>query len=332
MKTEMHALASIRLVTTLGLALTVLLVWYTYTNSGETTATAQRVGELRAQVRDISVAVQQVARTTESNYRILMEMRGSKDGMLSKEELRLWNREGYLIIRGMLSDEKVNQLRTYLDELQNMPTVKGGVWKYFESDRNDQSKKLLNRIEKFTDYHRGLRDMVFSPEIIGRVSELLGGPAVLFKEKVNFKLPGGGGFEPHQDMQPGWDKYAKQMVSVLLVVDENTRNNGCLQLAPGSHARPGGLIGRMNEPLNETETTGLKWIYAELSPGDVLFFDAWAPHRSDPNNSPQPRRNTYLTFNAKKDGDHRAAYYADKFRSLPPDADRDPNKDYKYRV
>jgi len=37
---------------------------------------------------------------------------------------------------------------------------------------------------------------------------------VLFKEKVNFKMPGGDGFKPHQDSQAGWDRYADYFVNV----------------------------------------------------------------------------------------------------------------------
>ena len=35
------------------------------------------------------------------------------------------------------------------------------------------------------------------------VGELFGEPAVLFKEKINFKMPGGAGFKAHQDQQAG---------------------------------------------------------------------------------------------------------------------------------
>ncbi|KAJ9449632.1 Ectoine dioxygenase [Diplonema papillatum] len=247
-------------------------------------------------------------------------------------QLRDWNREGFLVVRSALTPENVAELRRYLDEMQNMPAVKGGIWKYFEDDRNNPGTRILNRIEKFTDYHKGMREFIQRPFVRGMAADLVGGDVVLFKEKVNFKLPGGGGFAAHQDMQPGWDKYAPRMLSVLLCADANTLENGALEVAPGAHARPGGLIGRMHAPLNETETLGLKWVPVVTEPGDVVFFDAWTPHRSAANPTPTARRNTFVTFNEKKYGDHRNAYYADKYASLPPDADRDPSKDYKYVV
>ena len=44
------------------------------------------------------------------------------------------------------------------------------------------------------------------------------------------------------------------------------------------------------------------------------------------------RRVLYVTYNAKSSGDHREQYYVDKRLSYPPDIERDPSKDYVFRV
>ena len=44
------------------------------------------------------------------------------------------------------------------------------------------------------------------------------------------------------------------------------------------------------------------------------------------------RRVLYVTYNRLSDGDHREQYYADKRKSYPPDVERDPDKQYAYRV
>jgi ectoine hydroxylase-related dioxygenase (phytanoyl-CoA dioxygenase family) len=67
-------------------------------------------------------------------------------------------------------------------------------------------------------------------------------------------------------------------------------------------------------------------------PGDVVFFDSFAPHGSGPNMSDHKRRVLYVTYNRAADGDHRKQYYADKRASYPPDIERDPQKDYQFRV
>ena len=34
------------------------------------------------------------------------------------------------------------------------------------------------------------------------------------EDKINFKMPGGTGFKPHQDSQAGWEVYAKYFINV----------------------------------------------------------------------------------------------------------------------
>jgi ectoine hydroxylase-related dioxygenase (phytanoyl-CoA dioxygenase family) len=157
----------------------------------------------------------------------------------------------------------------------------------------------------------------------------LGEEAVLFKEKINFKMPGGGGFEPHQDSQAGWWKYGDYYISVMVCIDEATLENGCLKLVAGHHKR--GLY-REWEPLTNEDMEGMEFVPHPTQPGDVVLFDSYAPHASEPNMSDKIRRLYFATYNRLSDGDYLAEYYADKHKTLPPDVDRVEGKDYVYRV
>jgi hypothetical protein len=64
--------------------------------------------------------------------------------------------------------------------------------------------------------------------------------------------------------------------------------------------------------VEESEVEGLDWEPVEVGPGDLVFFDSYAPHRSGTNTSDRPRRALYLTYNAASRGDFREEYYADK--------------------
>jgi hypothetical protein len=69
----------------------------------------------------------------------------------------------------------------------------------------------------------------------------------------------------------------------------------------------------------------LDWKPVELEPGDLLWFDSYAPHRSDTNTTDRARRALYLTYNAASAGDFRTTYYQDKvaeFDALDGAADR----------
>ena len=112
----------------------------------------------------------------------------------------------------------------------------------------------------------------------GAVGELFGEEAVLFKDKINLKRPGGSGFTPHQDVQAGWDSYAPFFITMLVSIDRATAENGCLELAAGFHDK--GLIGDYWAPLTERDMADMTFVACPTEPGDVVFFDSFAPHRS----------------------------------------------------
>lgn len=198
---------------------------------------------------------------------------------------------------------------------------------YFEETA---SGRLLNRIENFAPYHSGLGRLVEDDELLGAVSELLGERATLFKDKVNFKLPGGSGFEPHQDAQAGWNTYASLFVTAALAVDATTPENGCLELGHWRHRRQ--LVGQLWKPLTDAQLRGIELFPYPMEAGDAVFFDSFLPHASGPNRSARARRVLYITYNRASEGDHRQRYYLDKRESYPPDCERQPGKSYRYRV
>ncbi|OLC47013.1 MAG: hypothetical protein AUH43_12690 [Acidobacteria bacterium 13_1_40CM_65_14] len=241
-----------------------------------------------------------------------------------------FHRDGFLIVRGLFPRPEVRRHSQWIDDLMHRPPEIGKQMAYFEDSLRDPGQRVLSRIEKFAEYHCELGALVRCPAVVEPVADLLGEGAVLFKDKINFKMPGGGGFTPHQDIQPGWDTYAAYFISVLIAIDPNTAENGCLELASGHHTR--GLIGRRWEPLEGHELDGVEFIAYPMEPGDAAFFDCFVPHQSKPNLSDHPRRNIYLTYNRASDGDFRERYFADKRKSYPPDHERDPAAMYVFRV
>jgi ectoine hydroxylase-related dioxygenase (phytanoyl-CoA dioxygenase family) len=241
-----------------------------------------------------------------------------------------YEQNGFIVVRQMYSPDEVAAISGWIDELIARPLEVGKTMLYYEDSKLEPGKRIISRLEKFAEYHEGFGRLVSEPRMAGRVSELLGAPAVLFKEKVNFKLPGGDGFKAHQDIQPGWDDYADFFISVLVAVDDNTLENGCLELAAGHHKR--GLIGRKWEPMEGKELEGIEFVPVPMKPGDVAFFDCFVPHQSAPNLTAHQRRNLYLTYNRASGGDHREQYFAAKRKNFPPDHEREAGKDYRFRV
>jgi 2-aminoethylphosphonate dioxygenase len=250
--------------------------------------------------------------------------------MLNEDQRRAFHRDGFVIVRALFTSSEVRELSAWIDDLAARPLEVGRQMTYFEESLLDPGRRVLSRIEKFAEFHRELGALVSNPRIVQTVAELLGEDTVLFKDKINFKMPGGGGFTPHQDIQPGWDAYASYFMSVMIAVDPNTVENGCLEFASGHHKR--GLIGRQWAPLEGRELDGVEFAAYPMAPGDAAFFDCFAPHQSKPNLTDRPRRNVYLTYNRASEGDVRERYFADKRKSYPPDYERDPAATYVFRV
>jgi hypothetical protein len=240
-----------------------------------------------------------------------------------------YRRDGFLVARGLFGAAEAAALRAYTDEVQGWPEVPGRWMVYGETSLTEPGRRLWNRIEDFYPHHDGFRRL-FDDRLLPAASELFAEPAVLFKDKINFKLAGGDGFKPHQDQQAGWSVYASLFITALVAIDEATVDNGCLELAAGQHTR--GLIGPEWKPLDDAQTGGMTFVACPTRPGDAVFFDSYVPHRSGPNLTGEPRRVLYVTYNRLAEGDQRARYYADKRKAFPPDVEREPGKTYVYRV
>lgn len=250
--------------------------------------------------------------------------------MLTSEQLASFEREGYLLLRGHFPRERIARAGAAIAALAARPPRAGHEMVYFEDSVTEPGKRVLSRIEKFVEEDAELGDLVLRSGLNELAGELLGAPAVLFKEKINFKMPGGQGFAPHQDIQPGWDTYAPYFISILVTIDPSTLANGCLELAAGHHKR--GWIGERMKPLTPEQLKGVDFVPFPTEPGDVICFDCFAPHQSAPNRTDQPRRNLYLTYSRADQGDHRARYFADKRAAFPPDHEREAGKDYRFKV
>jgi ectoine hydroxylase-related dioxygenase (phytanoyl-CoA dioxygenase family) len=249
--------------------------------------------------------------------------------VLNEAQMADFRHDGYVLVRGLYSPAETADIARWTQEVAGSPEVPGADWKYFERSAADDTR-ILCRIENFVPFHEPFGRLITQRRMQQAVSELFGEPAVLFKDKINFKLPGGDGFKAHQDAQAGWDAYASLHITAMVAIDETNEANGSLEMLPGQHRE--GLLGEQWAPLEDDHTGHQPYQPVHCQPGDAVFFDSYAPHRSQPNRTDQPRRVLYITFNRASEGDHRAAYYADKHRNYPPDIERDPARDYQFKV
>src|SRR5262245_32575957 len=136
---------------------------------------------------------------------------------------------GWLLTRTVRAAD-VAELQRSVDEIAAWP-IDGGAWLQYREMTDDGPK--LCRSENFVPFHDGLRELLTTGPMIEMASALLGEPAVLYKEKINYKLPGGAGYAAHQDA-PAY-RFVQSHVSCMVAVDDSTLGNGCLEVASGRH-------------------------------------------------------------------------------------------------
>jgi hypothetical protein len=198
-------------------------------------------------------------------------------GLLTPQQLAHYARKAWVAVPGFFSPSQTGQISAWVDELERRPERPGVEMVYHEPKLSDPSVSLVQRIENFCAFHAGFAELV-QDRLKSAIEALMLTPAVLFKDKINFKMPGGAGFEAHQDQQAGWSVYAPLFVTALVSIDAATIANGCLEIADAP--RVAGLIGEEWKPLTPAQMAGYSMIPIPSAPGDVLFFDSYVPHAS----------------------------------------------------
>jgi len=215
-----------------------------------------------------------------------------------------FRRTGWLLTQ-TLDASGIEDLRSWVDEIAAWPDD-GDGWMHHRELTDDGPR--LCRSENLIPFHAGLGKLLTTGILLETASALLGQQAVLYKEKVNYKLAGGAGYAPHQDA-PAYP-FIDAHVSCMVAVDDATVDNGCLEVVEAMHHEVLRTddAGCVHPDLVEHYT----WKAVEVPAGSTLWFHSRTPHRSGPNTSGVPRRAVYPTYNALAEGDLRADYYTAK--------------------
>ena len=206
-----------------------------------------------------------------------------------------------VLVPGVLDADGARAIARWARDIESWPAG-SHIWgQYAEQTRRGPA---ICRTENVSACHSGVAALVAGP-LRELASRRLGEDAVAFKDKVNFKQPGGAGFRPHQDAvaYPG----ASRVVSLLVAIDECTRESGCIWIASGVDGElPVDDRGVVRADVCDT----LTWEAAELAPGDAVYIDGFAPHYSDENHTDAQRRVLVASYSPAASGYGRAEYYA----------------------
>ena len=128
-----------------------------------------------------------------------------------------WKNNNYLKVSGFFSDDEVTALQEWVRDIEGRKPTHDKWMHHFEATPDGTR---LSRSENFVPYHAGLEKLLTGGKVLDVVSELMGEQAVLYKEKINYKHPGGGGYAPHQDA-PAYE-FVTFHITCLISVDPAT--------------------------------------------------------------------------------------------------------------
>jgi hypothetical protein len=242
---------------------------------------------------------------------------------MSPGEEEAYTREGFILREGVFTRPECEAIaadcETLMEQLaERAPTerIKTGTFTFdwiedletmVKWERGVEGRKVRG-IEPFAHLSPALTDWAMDPRLTEPCKFACGADeVVLFTEKLNMKRAATGGpVELHQDF-PYWESFAPQagsVVTAMLFLDDATRENGCLEVAPGSH--------RSGKHPQRSDAAGLDLMQMdpaqfdcgrimplEVRAGSVVYFGAFLVHRSHPNRSDRDRRALLYSYQPK---------------------------------
>ena len=235
---------------------------------------------------------------------------------------RQYEKDGFVIVRGLLSPGEVGsiqKLRNRIDE----EAAESGFEDFTKGRSRYEFEKIPTGAESVRSTLRAVkqpwyeepvfRSVVACDRVLDTVQELIGPEVFYHSSKMLFKAAKGGRRKPwHQDWAY-WDHMSQRQVTVWFAIDESTRENGCIEVIPESHKN--GVIKHYHGEdfmIHEELIKKSQVVYAEMKPGDVLFFDVLTLHASAPNNSDNGRLCSIIDYDSEPKPE------GSKFGSLKP--------------
>lgn len=203
---------------------------------------------------------------------------------LTPNEITFYNISGYLMLPGLLSrDSAATIADNVLEVMEGLGTPRADLRvAHSSADKLRQSRQYLA--------DSPLDGLVNSAGLNSIASQLMGGAATIYLPFTAVKNGGGGGkFHFHQDNQ--YTRFDGPGINIWFALIEMTPENGCLQIAPGTH-----LDGTI-ESVESKDKDGHRTVAVEpesflplrMMPGDAVAFTRLTLHGSGSNNTNEPR-------------------------------------------
>ncbi|HSI86248.1 MAG: phytanoyl-CoA dioxygenase family protein [Candidatus Methylacidiphilales bacterium] len=226
---------------------------------------------------------------------------------ITEEQWKQYDELGYLKL-GRIDDAQLRKMQMRIDAIMlgeaNAPYDRMLMQLDSETGAYEDAGTQSKGHKGSTLNYRKIQDLEWDPAFF----EYLAGPVFgdlcgrvygsekrisVFRAMFMNKPASKGTFLPwHQDRWTSFDR--DPLLTVWTAMDPATRENGCVQVIPGSHKH--GLINPTHSSgfLSKAQAAAIctpdRVVYLELLPGEVILLHNYLLHASDINRSSQSRR------------------------------------------
>ena len=214
-------------------------------------------------------------------------------GSLGEEQLRSWERDGFVIVHGLADAATCKAMRERALELVRRAGAGDSIGDAYVVPESALAgaARAEDRVSKVFRVHRDepvFRDFACDAGVLDRVESLLGPGLDCFLSQFIFKLPGALGQPWHQDaFYFPFDRGPQ--VGAWLAITRATLDNGPLWVLPGSHTEPVHRTER--DPREHAGPAYVEIVDHDMSgaipvllePGDLLLFHGHLMHKSTDN-------------------------------------------------
>ncbi|HEX5482526.1 MAG TPA: phytanoyl-CoA dioxygenase family protein [Terriglobia bacterium] len=221
---------------------------------------------------------------------------------LTQQEIEQYRREGYVVVPSIFNAERLERVDHTIQEISTKAIGSGKYDTVLEIEpHSDGEKPVVRRIYNPFEQHETFRSLATDDRLLDRVECLVGESIQLQHSKLNMKAARvGSPVEWHQDLSY-FPHTNADLVTVLVYLDDASKQNGCLQVIARMHDRylpchtPEGVFAGM---LTEDVRSYGPQIPLEAPAGSAIFMHCLTPHSSLPNKSSRARRTLIFEYRA----------------------------------
>ena len=223
---------------------------------------------------------------------------------LTQDQVDFFFENGYLRYGPLLEGPELELLRNEYDHEFSKASETGLYRNILLQDDSTEEEKQSAPQQMLQIMNVGCRNihyrlLAYDERILDIVQDLIGPNIMLFHDQALFKpAHHGGPVHWHQD-NAYWRCAPANLVSCWITLDDVCRENGAMQVIPGSHLKPARHTARQDgSALLNTDTGGREAsaVVIDLPAGGCMFHHCQTLHYTQPNSTDRQRRAFAIHF------------------------------------